>query len=132
MADAPSLREFPVHLGLGALAEMQPEFTGMEWYGDYSNRTAEDGREGRLVAMHDFTESWDSWEMHPHGDEVVICTGGRIVLIQELPDGSGKSVALEAGEYAINPPGIWHTADIEGSASAIFITAGLGTSHRPR
>ena len=26
----------------------------------------------------------------------------------------------------------WHTADIESEASALFITAGLGTEHRPR
>lgn len=111
---------------------MQPEFTGMEWYAAYGERAAEDGREGRLVAMHDFTGSWDSWEMHPHGDEVVICTGGRIELIQQMTAGSRQSVALEVGEYAINPAGIWHTADIDGSASAIFITAGLETAHRRR
>jgi hypothetical protein len=39
---------------------------------------------------------------------------------------------LTTGEYAINPPGTWHTADVEGSASAVFITAGMGTQTRPR
>lgn len=70
--------------------------------------------------------------MHPVGDEVVICTAGRMVLTQEFADGRQEQVALEAGEYAINAPGVWHTADIEGSATAIFITAGEGTQHRPR
>ncbi|HAG37451.1 MAG TPA: cupin, partial [Erythrobacter sp.] len=36
------------------------------------------------------------------------------------------------GEYAINPPGVWHIADIVQEATAIFITAGEGTQHRPR
>lgn len=36
------------------------------------------------------------------------------------------------GEYAINPPGVWHTADVEGEATALFITAGLGTEARAR
>ena len=26
----------------------------------------------------------------------------------------------------------WHTADVAGPATALFITAGLGTRHRPR
>jgi hypothetical protein len=29
-------------------------------------------------------------------------------------------------------PGTWHTADVAGAATAVFITAGLGTQHRPR
>jgi quercetin dioxygenase-like cupin family protein len=69
--------------------------------------------------------------MHPAGDEAVICTAGEITLIQELPGGTQK-VALRAGEYAINPRGVWHTADVAGEATALFITAGLATEHRPR
>ncbi len=26
----------------------------------------------------------------------------------------------------------WHTADIDGETTALFITAGMGTEHRPR
>ena len=70
--------------------------------------------------------------MHPAGDEVVICVAGEMTLHQEKPDGAHETVTLAAGEYAINAPGVWHTADIEGSATAVFITAGEGTEHRPR
>lgn len=69
--------------------------------------------------------------MHPNGDEVVICTAGEMTLIQEI-DGNEMSLKLRQGEYAINPPGIWHTADIAISATAIFITAGVGTQHKAR
>lgn len=86
----PSLLTTPLHLGLGARAEVQPDFTGMAWYADYSDRTAADGAEGRLVTMSRFTESWTSWEMHPAGDEVVICLSGEMTLHQELADG-GRS-----------------------------------------
>ncbi|ABI76804.1 cupin domain protein [Hyphomonas neptunium ATCC 15444] len=107
--------------------------TDMSWYDAYGERyDAEDGREGRLVSLYTFTEPWTSWEMHPQGHEVVLCTAGRLTLIQEWPDGRTDTVTLEAGEYAINAPGVWHTADVEGSATALFITAGLGTEHRPR
>lgn len=121
-----------LHLGLGGTAAVQPEFTGMAWYEDYGARTANDGREGRLVSMHTFLESWDSWEMHPEGEEVVLCISGEMTLVQELPDGSTARTTIGGGEYAINPPGVWHTADIEGEATALFITAGYGTEGRPR
>jgi mannose-6-phosphate isomerase-like protein (cupin superfamily) len=133
MPDMPKLERFPLHLGLGACAVPQPEFTGgMEWYAAYGARNGADGAEGRLVSMHTFTESWDSWEMHPAGAEVVICTAGEMTMVQEFPDGRIEHVTLGAGEYAINPPGVWHTADVAASVTALFITAGLGTQGRAR
>lgn len=126
-----NLSDYPVHLGLGASAVPQPPFTGMEWYADYIARNASDGEEGRLVSMFTFDASWDSWEMHPRGHEVVLCTAGEITLVQEL-DGEQVRTTLSAGEYAINPPGVWHTADVDSPATAVFITAGIGTEHRPR
>jgi quercetin dioxygenase-like cupin family protein len=127
------LSRFPLHLGLGATAIPQPEMTGgMEWYQGYGERHGGDGAEGRLVSMHSFTGNWDSWEMHPAGDEVVVCTAGEMTLHQEFPDGTTASVTIRNGEYAINPPGVWHTADIAEAATALFITAGLGTEVRPR
>ena len=128
----PSLLVQPIHIGLGAKAISEPAITGMEWYGGYADRHASDGAEGRLVSLYTFSESWDSWEMHPHGDEVVLCISGAIRLHQEFADGTKASVTLNPNEYAINPPGAWHTADVEGEATALFITAGEGTEHRAR
>jgi hypothetical protein len=127
----PELSRFPIHLGAGATAVPQPEFTGMEWYGGYMQRHASDGLEGRLVSQYSFDAPWDSWEVHPHGHEVVICTAGEITLIQEI-GGDQVRTTLRPGEYAINAPGVWHTADVSGHASAVFITAGAGTQNRPR
>lgn len=133
---APSLATCPIHLGRGATAEPQPPFPrdegAMQWYMDYSERHAADGSEGRLVSMFTFTEDWPGWEMHPAGEEVVVCTSGKMVLTQEFPDGHRETVTLYAGEYAINPRGVWHTADIEGEATGFFITPGEGTQNRPR
>jgi quercetin dioxygenase-like cupin family protein len=128
----PSILSHPLHLGLGASAVVQPEFTGIEWYGDYSARVASDGAEGRLVTMYTFKTSWDMWEMHPAGDEVVLCTAGSITLHQEWPDGRVATVTVGPGDYVINPPGVWHTADVSEEATVLFITAGLGTEHRAR
>ena len=126
------LAESFVHLGLGATAVPQPPFDGMAWYEAYGARHGDDGREGRLVSQYTFTEDWPSWEMHPLGDELVVCIGGRMKLIQEFPDGTTATMTLEAGDYAINPPGVWHIALVTGEATAIFVTAGEGTQHRPR
>lgn len=103
----------------------------MEWYDAYVERNAADGNEGRLVSLYSFSESWTSWERHPAGDEAVICTAGELTLIQELPDGLHR-IALRAGDYAINPRGVWHTADVASPTTALFITSGVGTEHRPR
>ncbi len=121
-----------LHLGLGAVAIPQPEFTGTDWYEAYGARHDADGAEGRLVSLFTFTSDWDSWEMHPHGEEVVLCTAGCMTIHQEFADGTLAQVTLGPGEYAINPPGCWHTADVEGAATAVFITAGLNTQGRPR
>lgn len=123
----------PIHLGLGASAVIQPEFTGdMSWYEAYGERHADDDAEGRLVGMHTFSGDWDVWEVHPEGSEVVLCVAGSMTLHQEKPDGLRASVTLGPGEYAINEPGTWHTADVPDEATAVFITAGKGTRHRPR
>jgi Cupin domain len=126
-----SLFRNPVHLGLGATVLSQPAFTDMSWYAEYGARHAADGGEGRLVSMYTFDKPWDAWEMHPLGSELVLCTAGRITVVQEL-DGKHVRTTLEPGDYAINAPGVWHTADVEASATAVFITSGRGTEHRKR
>lgn len=126
-----SLEQCPAHLGLGATAVREPAFTGMEWYAAYGARHAADGREGRLVSMHTFSKPWDTWEMHPEGDEIVVCTAGQITLHQEI-GGKVLTVTLKTGEAVINPPGVWHTADVTAPCTALFITAGMGTQVRPR
>lgn len=129
----PYLEKNPVHLGLGATAVEQPPFTGMEWYAAYTKRVESDGHEGRLVSLHSFSSSWDMWEMHPDGSELVVCTKGVVTLRQESSEGETQ-VTLREGEYAINAPGVWHTADLDDgqSATLLFVTSGIGTQHRPR
>ena len=134
MTDNPCfpLRENPVHLGLGARVVPQELFTGRgDWYQRYAERNVGDGVEGRLVTMHTFNEAWDSWEVHPQGEELVVCTEGAITLFQEIGD-EVRTVEVQAGDAIINPPGVWHTADVVGTATALFITAGMGTENRPR
>lgn len=127
------IRARPIHLGRGATAVAEPEFDGeMAWYEAYEARHAADGAEGRLVNLHSFAEPWTMWEMHPLGEEVVLCVSGAMTLHQEAPDGTKAEIALKAGEYAINARGVWHTADTDEKTTALLITAGKGTKHRAR
>jgi mannose-6-phosphate isomerase-like protein (cupin superfamily) len=132
MADVFELAKFPAHLALGARVVKLDEFDGTPgWYERYGAAYDADGVEGRLVSLHTFDASWTSWEMHPSGDELVLCVAGSITLHQEI-DGKVGIVTLNAGEAVVNPPGAWHTADVEATATALFITAGQGTEVRGR
>lgn len=126
------LRNFPVHLGLGAKSKSLSQFTGLDWYDAYEKAHSEDGNEGRLITLFEFDEPWSNWEVHPHGSEVVICLSGELTLIQQTSDGKEKKITLKANEYAINPAGVWHTADADHKVSVLFITCGVGTEHRDR
>ena len=76
MTKGKSLYDFPVHLGRGATAVSEPQFTGIEWYETYTKLYAHELGEGRLVSMFRFEESWTSWEMHPAGEELVLVVQG--------------------------------------------------------
>lgn len=104
--DAPhDIGTTPLHLGLGATARPLEGFSWDPSYlASYEERTAADGDEGRLVTLHRMEETWDVWEAHPAGEEVVLCLEGRLRLWQER---GGEEVATEVGpgQYLVNPLG---------------------------
>ena len=104
---------------------------GWDQIADYGARFAGDGAQGRLVTVEPQTATWTTWERHPAGEELVLLLSGRVDLIQEL-GGEDHRVELHAGEGVLNPPGVWHTADVIEPGDALFITPGMGTEHRPR
>ena len=121
-----------MHLGRGASVLRQTHYTGdMAWYQEYEERSARDGADGRLVMMFTFREPSSTWEAHSAGEELVVCVAGSLVLHQELDDGV-RSTILKSGEAIVNPPGVWHTIDVEAPATALFITPSSGTEVCPR
>jgi mannose-6-phosphate isomerase-like protein (cupin superfamily) len=120
-----------IHLGVDPTATPLSDF---EWSPDYleayGRRFAEDGDRGRLVCVLPQTDSWDSWERHPAGEEVVFLISGRVDVVQEI-DGEERVIPLRPGEALINPPGVWHTARVHEPGVALFITPGRGTEARP-
>lgn len=129
MAGPQELTNTPIHLD-GVDAVVMTDFDGSPaWFERYSEAHPE---AGFLVTSFAFDQPWDSWEMHPAGDEIVLCVAGSMTLHQETAEGESRTVTLGPGEYVVNEPGTWHTADVDGSATGVFITAGEGTQHRPR
>jgi len=127
-----SLAHHPVHLGLDArVVQLEPLGADMSWYERYGVLSASDGAEGRLVMLHHYEESGSTWEVHPHGEELVVCLTGSITLLRDH-DGSIETISLSSGDATINPRGVWHTIDIDTPSTVLFVTAGLDTSVRPR
>ena len=118
-----------LHLGRSSATVVR----GFTWdqIGDYAELAAPDGAAGRLVTMGRQEADWTSWERHPAGEELVLLLSGRVDLIQEL-DGEEHRIELTAGKAVLNPPGVWHTADVHEPGDALFITPGMGTEHKPR
>ncbi|MEA5448757.1 hypothetical protein VB780_09280 [Leptolyngbya sp. CCNP1308] len=94
------------------------------------DRNFGDFKDKRLVSHHRFDQDWDSWEMHPAGEEFVCLLSGRVDFVLEQ-DGVENVAALTiAGAYVIVPQGVWHTAKVHQPSSVLFITPGEGTQHR--
>jgi quercetin dioxygenase-like cupin family protein len=131
MTDSFDLSSTYVHLGLGATATPLPDFQwSQEYLEGYERRFAADGVEGRLVVISPQTSTWDVWERHPAGEEVVVLLSGRVDLVQEL-DGEEVTTSLAPGQATINPTGVWHRSVVHEPGTALFITPGIGTEHRP-
>ena len=71
---------------------------------------------------------------HRLGDHYAqLCDDGSVMPVAVGPEFWQSQIgALPPGEFAVVPKGIWHTADVIEPGEALFVTAGEGTSHRPR
>jgi len=122
-----------VHLGLGhgPTATPLPDFSFTpECLAEYAEGFAKDGTDGRLVCVFEQDRTWDSWERHSGGEEVIYLISGRVHLVQE-PEDAEHMIELHAGEAAVNPPNTWHTARVHEPGWALFITPGAGAEVRP-
>ncbi len=116
-----------VHLAEGPEVSVIP--VTAEFWSTIDERT--ELQTGRLVTATTVDTDWDTWEMHPDGDELIVVTEGRVRL--HLDDGTRTSdVTVAAPEFVVMPAGTWHTADSLGPARLLIVTWGAGTQHRPR
>lgn len=90
--------------------------------GDFSGK--------RLISCFTFDQDWDSWEMHPAGDEVVCLLSGEVELILER-NRELSTIHLDTpGSFVIVPCGTWHTAKVRSPSSMLFVTPGEGTQNK--
>lgn len=83
-----------------------------------------------LISSYEFESDWSSWEVHPHGDEIVLLISGEVEFILEEESGETCITLREQGQYLVVPQGIWHTAKTKIKSKLLFITPGQGTQHK--
>ena len=82
---------------------------------------------GRLLCAFDVARGeGDHSEMHPAGDEILICTAGAIEIVIE-----DDVVALGPGDACVVPRATWHRIRSARGGRMISLTPGEGTQHRP-
>jgi mannose-6-phosphate isomerase-like protein (cupin superfamily) len=86
---------------------------------------------GALVTVSKAEGDWTHWEMHPHGDEVLVLLEGETRIVFERPAGRKESFDLKAGSTLVVPAGTWHRAENQRQVRMLFITHGTGTEHKP-
>ena len=83
-----------------------------------------------LIACHEFETDWESWEVHPHGDEVVLLISGEVTFTLNTEAGQINITLHEQGQNLIVPKGVWHTAQTSKKAKILCITPGPGTQQK--
>lgn len=80
-----------------------------------------------LVQTGNFSEAWPTWEIHPHGDEIVYLLSGVVDFVFWTGDDEQVLRLGKPGSAVVVPKGTWHTVRPLEPASMLFITPGEGT-----
>ncbi len=89
-----------------------------------------DFKDKRLVSHFTFEQDWDTWEMHPAGEELVYLLSGQVDLILEQAGIENRVKLSTPGLFVLVPRGTWHTVKVHVPSSLLFITPGEGTQNR--
>ena len=118
-----------IHLADGGAAE-PVKVTPVLWSG-----SAKGTRYDRLVGAFDFSSSRDlhssMQEVHPLADEVLLLVSGAIDVVLEEAEAE-RTIALEAGQAAIVPRGIWHRLVMHQPGRLVFINSRTDMQSRTR
>lgn len=89
-----------------------------------------DGFAGHLlIACYSFDGDWQTWEIHPHGDELVSLVSGDAEFILRTDDGEQSIRCSRPGDFVVVPRNTWHTAKVHSPTTMIFVTPGEGTEN---
>ncbi len=82
---------------------------------------------GRLLCAFDVGRGeGDHSEMHPAGDEILICVAGSIEVVMDH-----EAITMHAGDACIVPRATWHRLRSARGGRLVSLTPGEGTEHRP-
>jgi len=109
----PKLAVRPVGVGPDFYANLDRDFNGFKGH--------------VLVAIHEFSENWATWEKHPAGDEIVVLLSGEADFDLQTANGIQTVRLSKSGEYVVVPKNTWHTSRVSGHCRVLFITPGEGT-----
>ena len=85
-----------------------------------------------LVQTGESAEAWPTWEMHPHGDEIVYLLSGACDFVF-WRDGNEDVLRIDRpGHAVVVPKGTWHTVRPIDATRLLFITPGEGTLNAAR
>jgi mannose-6-phosphate isomerase-like protein (cupin superfamily) len=112
-----------------AFAALDGSITAEAMDADFWTRRVMEFGEGQLISRMTSGASWDTWEMHPNGDELIFQLSGEMELVIE---GYATPIKLKTGSFTVVPKGHWHTANVIKAGDAIYVTNGLGTQHKSR
>lgn len=109
--------------------EAEPIELGPSFWRDSTSKPLYD----RVVGAFDFSSSEDlhasMQEMHPEADELLYVVSGAVDLVlQELE--VERIVALEAGQAAIVPRGVWHRLVMREPGRLLFVNSRTGMQGR--
>jgi mannose-6-phosphate isomerase-like protein (cupin superfamily) len=68
-------------------------------------------------------------EMHPEADEVLFLVSGAVDVVLQNADAE-RTIALEAGQAAIVPRGVWHRLVMRHPGRLLFINSRTGMQSR--
>ena len=111
----PSLEVQAVEVSPSLHADLDADFSGF--------------KDHVLIASHEFSDDWPTWERHPAGDEIVMILSGEATLVVTTASGDESVILDQPGSYVVIPRKTWHTARVSRSARMLFITPGECTEN---
>lgn len=87
-------------------------------------------REGQILSVFRYTQTWDYHERHPEGDELAVVLEGHIDVLLDVGRGEVAEPLLP-GSGCVIPAGVWHRVRVHEPSIVLFITpAAARTEHR--
>jgi mannose-6-phosphate isomerase-like protein (cupin superfamily) len=120
---------FSTFVRLGA----QGDAAAVPWTPDFWRRLSVNEGD-RIVGARHGREPGDfhpeEWEMHPHGEELLLLLSGALDVTLDLADGE-RTIALTSGEACLVPRDVWHRITMHQPSDLLFVTTPKGTRLRP-